>query len=128
MSYKNLYHELLLDHYHHPRTKGVLEAPDFSSGVHNPSCGDSVIIQGMLQDGVITVCRFQSQGCVISGAAASLLTQKVQGQTVQAVQLYTPQIMIDLVQLELGPTRLRCALLALEALQKGLQEVDKKKE
>lgn len=128
MSYKNMYHDILLDHYNHPRTKGAVDAPDFSSGVQNPSCGDSVVIQGKINDGYITVCGFQAQGCVISCATASLLTEKVQGKSVQEVMEYTAQTMLDLVQLTLGPTRLRCALLALEALQTGLKDTLIKKE
>ena len=127
MNYKNLYHELLLDHYHHPRTKGTIENPDFSSGVHNPSCGDSVVVQGTVIEGVLTGCRFQAQGCVISCAAASLITHKAQGQPLDVIALYTTQTMLDLVQLPLGPTRLRCALLALEALQTGVQDVQQSK-
>ncbi len=122
MSYKNLYHERLLDYFHHPRKKGIIENPDFSSGVHNPSCGDSVLLQGVLNDGVLTVCRFQAQGCVISSAAASLLSELAEGKTIEEISAYTSQTMLDLVCLSLGPTRIRCALLALEALQTGINE------
>jgi len=120
MSYKDLYHERLLDYFHHPRKKGIIEKPDFATAVHNPSCGDSVFFQGIIQDGVLTTCRFQAQGCVISSAAASLLAEKAEGQRVIDVLAYTSQTMLDLVGLSLGPTRLRCALLALEALHSGL--------
>ncbi len=120
MSYKDLYHERLLDYFHHPRKKGTLEQPDFSSGVHNPSCGDSVLLQGIVRNGVLVTCRFQAQGCVISSAAASLLAEKAEGKTVEEIAAYTPQTMLDLVGLSLGPTRIRCALLALEALQTGI--------
>lgn len=126
MNYKNTYHQFLLDHYNHARTRGTLEKADFSSGVYNPSCGDSVAIQGLVSDNILTVCRFQATGCVISGAAASLLMEKAQGQTIQTILGYTSQTMLDLVQLPLGPTRLRCALLALEALQDGIKKMSKK--
>lgn len=122
MSYKDLYHSRLLDHYQYPRKKGTLESPTFCSGVHNPSCGDSILMQGIIKDGVLQVCKFQAQGCVISCAAASLLADKVEGQTVADIRGYTSQTMLDLVELPLGPTRLRCALLALEALQTGLKD------
>jgi nitrogen fixation NifU-like protein len=122
MSYKNLYHEQLLDYFHHPRKKGTLEHPDFSSGVHNPSCGDSVLLQGIVSDGVLVTCRFQAQGCVISSAAASLLAEKAEGKTLVEIAAYTSQTMLDLVGLDLGPTRIRCALLALEALQTGIAQ------
>lgn len=128
MSYKNVYQAHLLDHYERPRHKGIIEKPDFSSGIHNPSCGDLVSIQGTIAQGIITDCKFQAQGCVISCAAASLLLEKAHGASVQEVLLYTPRIMVDLVQIQLGPTRLRCALLALEALQQGLQSAAVKKD
>ncbi len=120
MSYKDLYHERLLDYFHHPRKKGTLEQPDFKTGVHNPSCGDSVFFQGHVRDGKLVACRFQAQGCVISCAAASLLAEKAEGCTVEEIATYTPQTMLDLVGVSLGPTRMRCALLALEALQTGI--------
>lgn len=120
MSYKNLYHELLLEHYHHSQHKGTLDVPDISAGVHNPSCGDSILIQAHVSNGLITHCRFQATGCVISCASASLLAQKVEGQKISDVLTYSVQTMLDMVGLPLGPTRMRCALLALEALQAGI--------
>ncbi len=129
MSYKNnLYQAHVLDHYEHPRHKGAVHNPDFSSGIHNPSCGDSVLVQGRIQDGILVESKFDAQGCVISCAAASLLLEKAVGQTVEKVCAYTPQTMLDLVQIPLGPTRLRCALLALEALQQGLVSSGKKEQ
>jgi nitrogen fixation NifU-like protein len=120
MSYKDLYHERLLDYFHHPRKKGTIEQPDFSTGVHNPSCGDSVTIQGIISQEMLVTCRFQAQGCVISGAAASLLMEYAEGKSLKEILGYTSQTMLDLVGLSLGPTRIRCALLALEALQAGI--------
>jgi len=122
MSYKDLYHERLLDYFHHPRKKGTIDQPDFSTGVHNPSCGDSVLLQGSMCGDVLVVCRFQAQGCVISSAAASLLAEKAEGKTITEISNYTTQTMLDLVGLSLGPTRIRCALLALEALQTGISK------
>lgn len=120
MSYKDLYHERLLDYFHHPRKKGTIEHPDFASGVYNPSCGDSVTVQGTISHGVVETCRFQAQGCVISCAAASLLMEHAEGKPIEEVLGYTSQTMLDLVGLSLGPTRIRCALLVLEALHTGL--------
>jgi nitrogen fixation NifU-like protein len=122
MSYKDLYHERLLDYFHHPRNKGTLENHDFSSGVYNPACGDSVLLQGIIREGVLVACRFQGKGCVISTAAASLLAEKAEGKTVAEITAYSSQTMLDLVGLPLGPTRIRCALLALEALQTGIAQ------
>jgi len=120
MSYDKLYQARLLEHYDHPRHKGTLENSHFSSDIHNPSCGDFVRVQGNVCEGLLAEAKFTAQGCVISCAAASLLLEKAVGQPLPIIQTYTSQTMLDLVQIPLGPMRLRCALLALEALQQGV--------
>ena len=118
----NLYQDVLIDHYRNPRNRGVIEHPDFRSGEDNPSCGDSVSMYGRVEDGRLIVVSFEGTGCVISQAAASMLTEKVVGQRLDAIMKLDAAFMRNLVGIELGPTRVRCALLALEALQKGIQE------
>lgn len=118
----NLYQDVLTDHYRNPRNRGVLEHPDFTSGEDNPSCGDSVSMYGRVKDGRLIEVSFQGTGCVISQAAASLLTQAVLGKSLDDIMKLDAAFMRTLVGIELGPTRVRCALLALEALQKGIRE------
>lgn len=116
----DLYQAELMDHYRHPRNQGVLEAPDFSSGSCNPSCGDSVQLMGQIKNGVVLAIRFQGKGCVISQAAASMLTQSVLNKTIQEIMALNADFMLNLVGIPLGPMRIKCALLPLEALQKGI--------
>lgn len=116
----NLYQELLMDHYRNPRNRGSLEKPDISSGMVNPSCGDAVSMQATIKDGHIVACRFEGAGCVISQATASMLTEKASGSSIQEVEALDGAEMQKLIGMELGPTRLKCALLPLEALKKGL--------
>ncbi len=120
MSYKTLYQDRLLDHFKHSAHKGSLENPTFSVTLNNPLCGDTIILEGNIVDNSLIQCRFRSQGCVISTAAASLLCQKAEGQSIKALEAFDKQTMLDLVGIALGPTRLRCALLALEALHTGI--------
>lgn len=122
LSVMNIYHEHLMDHFRNPRNRGTLEHADFASGVHNPSCGDSVSIAGLIVDGVITTVMFEGSGCVISQGAASMLTELVMGKTVEQALALNKTTMLQLVGLELGPTRMRCALLPLEALHAGLKK------
>jgi nitrogen fixation NifU-like protein len=122
MSYQTLYHEQLLDYYKHPRNKGTIENPDIFSGVFNPSCGDQVSIQAMVVDNKMDKIMFQAKGCVISVATASLITEFVRGKFVDEVLALDAKSVLQLVKLELGPNRVRCALLALEALQNGIKE------
>jgi nitrogen fixation protein NifU and related proteins len=123
MSDQKLYHDLLLDHYKYPHNKGLLANSDYQATIFNPLCGDQVTMQAMIDKGIIKSCHFDGKGCVISLAAASLLTKAVEGMTTYDVLRLQKDFMLNLVKLELGPTRLRCALLALEALQKGMVDV-----
>lgn len=118
----NLYQDVLIDHYRNPRNRGVLDHADFKSGENNPSCGDSVSMYGRVEDGILIAIGFEGFGCVISQAAASLLTEQVVGKSVQDIMKLDAAFMRALVGIELGPTRVRCALLALEALQRGIKE------
>lgn len=116
----NMYKERLMDHYRHPRHKGVIENPDFSSGVHNPSCGDAISITGTVKDGIITAIAFDGFGCVISQAAASLLMEAVVHKQVSFARDFPQEAMKDLVAFDCGPTRLKCVLLAWQALREAL--------
>ena len=115
-----LYQEELLDHYRHPRHKGRLMHPDFTSGQHNPSCGDSVCFEGKFSNGFLVEVGFDGVGCVISQAAASLLAELVKDKSIEQITVLTSQDMLTLIGMDLGPTRLKCALLSLYALQEGV--------
>lgn len=119
MKNTKLYHDQLLDYYKHPRNKGHLAKPTGAATIFNPLCGDEVTVQLLIKNDTIIAAQFDGKGCVISLAAASLLTEQLIGKTVQELHTLTTQTMLDLVKIELGPTRLRCALLALEAAQKA---------
>lgn len=112
--------EQIKEHYMHPCNKGIIEAPSFISQCYNPSCGDRVQIYGSLNGDVIEKIMFQGEGCVIAMATASLLTVDVQQKKVQNVNLYGAQYIQSLIGMSLGPVRLKCALLSLQALQQGL--------
>jgi nitrogen fixation NifU-like protein len=119
----NIYQQRLTDHYRNPRNRGVIERPDFFSGVVNPSCGDEISLTGTIGDGRITAINFQGVGCVISQAAASLLTQQVLALSLAQARALDAEYMRTLVGIELGPTRLKCALLPLDALHAALDQL-----
>jgi len=124
----DLFQELLLDHYKNPRNNGAFENPDFSCGEANPSCGDSILMQGVVNNGTLTNIRFTGQGCVLNQATASMLTEKIKGKTLNEILALDTAFIEDLVGSKLGPNRLRCALLPLQALQNGIKSYKKKKE
>lgn len=120
LSGMSLYKQELIDHYRNPRHYGTIPGADFTSEQANPACGDTVCFTGTITNLVITDLAFTGSGCVISLAAASLLAEQSKGQSVPAIMQLGAADMKELIGLELGPVRLRCALLALQALQQGI--------
>jgi len=116
-----LYKQEILDHYRFPRHKGRLVQPDFSSGQHNPSCGDQVSFEAKLSNGHIVEIAFDGVGCVISQATASMVAQLVKDKPISFIIALTSEDILTLIGMDLGPTRLKCALISLYALQQGLR-------
>lgn len=120
MNNKLPYKELLLEHYHHPRNKKTCDSSDFGTTILNPSCGDQVVIHGIIENAIITEIYFDGKGCVICLASASILTTLVKNQSIEYALLLSASHLLDHLQIALGPTRMRCALLPLESLHQGL--------
>ena len=121
---RDLYREQLLDHYHNPQNFGQLEDPDIDIEMDNPTCGDSVHMTANLDaEGRIADVMFEGEGCVISMAASSMLTEKIVGKTpeeVEAMGLSDIQEMMGGIRLSMG--RVKCALLGLNAMKEGLEK------
>ncbi|HEY7728695.1 MAG TPA: SUF system NifU family Fe-S cluster assembly protein [Candidatus Eisenbacteria bacterium] len=120
MSLDDFYRQNILDHYQNPRNWGTLDHPDISTEDANPLCGDRLRMDLAVKDGRIEQARFTAQGCSISRAAASMLTEAIEGKTVEEVKQIGRQEVLDMLGIELGPVRLKCALLALKTLKVGL--------
>jgi len=123
---EKLYQEELMDHYKFPRNKKKIQNPDFSAGDANPSCGDNIYIEGKIKEDKIVELGFDGSGCVISQAAASMLTEKVLGKSIDEVLNLSDKDILEMVGIELGPTRLKCAVLSLDVLKKGLLKFQEK--
>lgn len=118
-----LYQATLMDHYRYPRNRGILEPTDFTGQCQNVNCGDSVRFYGQLDahSGVIAKLTFQGQGCVLSQALASLISEAFINKSLADVFTGDDAAFVcALAGSELGPTRLKCALLALQALQEAI--------
>ncbi len=114
--------EYLLDHYQHPRNHGSLEDADVTMPGGNPGCGDIVTIYLKINDAGDGVERltFEGSGCTISQAAASILTEMVEGRPLAAVDEMDFNDMIDELGREVVSTRPRCATLALGTLKAAI--------
>lgn len=116
-----LYSDVLLDHFRHPRNYGSLVAPDVSYEEFNPLCGDRIRIELKLNQTTIIEARFKGDGCAISTAAASLLTELINGAQLEAAAALTDDQLIARLESDIQPARRQCALLPLEALRAGLK-------
>jgi len=119
-TWDDLYREHILEHSQRPRNKGTLEQPDITFEDANPLCGDRIRMDLHIADGRIAAVRFSGHGCAISQASASMLCERVEGQPLEDVRKLTREDVLELIGIELGPVRLKCALLALKTLKAGV--------
>ena len=122
----DFYREEILEHYTHPHNYGTLEHPDISHEENNPLCGDRIRFDiGLAEDGqTVKDVRFSAVGCAISKASASMLTDLVIGRTLDEIKDLTNEDVIDELGIELGPVRLKCALLPLKVVKVGAYGLD----
>jgi nitrogen fixation NifU-like protein len=120
----DFYRENILDHYRNPRNKGQLENPTYRHEEHNPLCGDVLNIDLYVNDeDVIEEVRFDGQGCAISQASASMLTEMIQGKTLEEAKEVDREDILEALGIDIGPVRLKCALLSLKVLKAGVYGV-----
>ena len=117
MSADQMYQENILDHYRNPHNFGFLDNPDADANDYNPLCGDKVGIQLKINGNKIKEIKFYGSGCAISQAAASMLTDEINGKTVDDIMKLTKEDVLDLLGIEISYARLKCALLALKVLK-----------
>ncbi len=117
----DLYRELIIDRYKNPHFKGSLDPHDISFEDDNPLCGDHIRIDLRVDgDNRVSEVAFDGHGCAISQASADLLAEHVLGKTLDEVKLINKQDILDMLGIELGPVRLKCALLSLKVLKAGV--------
>ena len=112
-----LYRDYILDHYKHPRNFGTLEPHDLDWHDHNPLCGDELGVHVQVEDGKVADLRFHGQGCAISQAAASIVSEELVGKRVDELPELSADWLIDLLGIDISPTRRKCALLSLKVLR-----------
>ena len=121
----DLYREQIIDRYKHPRTRGTLDPHDYTYEDDNPLCGDRIRIDVRLgADKRVSEAAFSGQGCAISQASADLLTEAVVGKSLDEIKAMSKDDILEMLGIELGPVRLKCALLSLKVLKAGVYGID----
>ncbi len=116
-----IYKEIIMDHYKNPRNFGKLEGADFSAEDNNPLCGDHVEMAVKVSDGKVADVKFIGRGCAISMAAASIITELIQGLSMEDLRKFDKEHLLEAMgNPDLGPVRVKCALLPLKTLKLGL--------
>ncbi|HEV2662302.1 MAG TPA: iron-sulfur cluster assembly scaffold protein [Ktedonobacteraceae bacterium] len=115
--------EFLVDHYENPRNRGPLESADVSLSGGNPGCADVITMHVRFgKDGKAETVNWEGEGCTISRAAASYVTEMVQGMTPDEIEQLSFEDLMNQLGRELVMTRPTCATLALGTLKKGVHE------
>ena len=116
----DLYRELIVDRYKNPIYRGELDPNDFSFQDDNPLCGDLIRIDVRLDnDNRVREAVFDGHGCAISQASADLLIESIIGMTIEDIKALSKEHILELLGIELGAVRLKCALLSLKVLKAG---------
>ena len=118
---EDFYRELIIERYKSPQFKGELDPNDISYEDDNPACGDHIQIDVRLDDNqLVTEAMFSGEGCAISLASADLLLESIIGKSLEEVKLLAKEDILEMLGIELGPVRLKCALLPLKVLKAGV--------
>jgi nitrogen fixation NifU-like protein len=117
----DLYRQLIIDRYKNPLYRGSLNPHDIAFEDDNPLCGDHIRVELRVDgDGVVKEAAFEGHGCAISQASADLLMEAVIGKTLDEVKAFSKEDLLGMLGLDLGPVRLKCALLSLKVLKAGV--------
>ena len=122
MSSELMYREHIMDHFKNPRNYGHLTNASFKHKEFNPLCGDEITVEVKLNKDIIQDISFVGRGCSISQASASMFTEEIKGKTIQEVKLLDRNFVLGLLNIEITPVRLKCALLALFAVKEGIKQ------
>ena len=115
------YSATIFEHFRHPRNYGALPAPEVAYEDVSPLCGDRIRMElNVSADQTIMAVRFRGDSCIISRAAASILTELIQGRTLQEVRVLPQEVLLTALHTTIRPARMNCALLPLHVLQAGI--------
>jgi nitrogen fixation NifU-like protein len=123
------YIEIILDHYEHPRNKGRMENADVQLGGGNPGCGDLITMYLKIDDaGRIEKASFEGEGCTISQAGGSIISEMIEGMTLDEVMALGTSTMMEEMGEDVVKSRVRCATLGLGTVQAAIEQYTRQRE
>ncbi len=115
----DLYSEIILDHYKNPHNYGKLDNPTISATEDNPLCGDDIQIDLKVENDKVTEVGFSGEGCAISQASTSMLSDKLIGMTLDEIKNFPNEEIYKMLGVQISPGRVKCALLGLVTAKKA---------
>jgi nitrogen fixation protein NifU and related proteins len=115
-----IYKENIIDHYRNPHNKRVIEEATATYKDLNPLCGDTIQAFLLIENGVIKDISFTGKGCAISQASMSMLTDELKGKATQDVARLSRDYITGMLNIPIGPVRMKCAMLGLRVTQKAI--------
>jgi nitrogen fixation NifU-like protein len=119
---EDLYQEEIINHYQNPQNQGRPKNFSQSFKLTNPLCGDEITVYLTVTDKILKAINYEAQGCAISIATASILSAALKNHTTNSIKQMTTEQLLAIIKIKPTPTRLKCALLPLEAIQKAIDE------
>ncbi|MFB6181210.1 MAG: Fe-S cluster assembly sulfur transfer protein SufU [Candidatus Nanohalobium sp.] len=117
-----MYRDEILDHYKRPRNEGSLEDDDIESEGKNPSCGDECRVYLKVEEGKIKEIKHETDGCAISTASASIVSEELVGKDIEEVMDLEKEWIRETLDIELSPMRVKCGLLPLKTIQDAVEK------
>ena len=121
---EGMYRENIIDHYKNPHNHGTIENADVKFTENNPLCGVVVTVTLKLNDRKVEDIKFIGQGCAISRAAISMLSDEIKGKPIEEVKKVSREDVVDMLGIEIGPVRTKCAVLGLVAVKECIKEFE----
>ena len=123
----DIYRENIIDHFKNPRNFGEIVEAEIKHSELNSICGDMIRLFVKLKNGKVIDAKFKGNGCAISMAATSMMTEILKGKTLDEIKRLTKENIFEMLGVKLGIVRMKCGLLCLNTLMNGIKNLESNK-
>ncbi len=121
---EGMYKENILDHYKNPHNHGEIKDADIKFTENNPLCGDVITVNLRLNNHKVEDVKFRGRGCAISQSAMSMLSDEIIGKSLEEIKNIKREDIVNMLGIEIGVVRTKCAVLGLVAIKEGIKEFE----